>query len=285
MMRIAFLLLWGMSGNFLFSAIGQPVIVPTAQFPSFLYQGDQPKLPLSLLNTGATEKTGNLQLELWDGLKKQSVDGWLYNQLANQYFTLNAGERQTALFPLMIPYEFTGILQWQMTVRVDSVKKILQGNIAIHSGQQADTSQGSDWSGITQEIFRTNPSSALSGEEESITSFDAQPLGQPLRLRITLDIPKDLDSCEVHLPIAAGLQLQDAWATWREGKPSTIRQTAKTDTAVTILLYDLIPGLYQWDYHFIARYPGRFLVPGCRLQLFQPSRRAWILPSQTIEIE
>ncbi|MFM8806540.1 MAG: hypothetical protein ACKOD1_04190, partial [Sphingomonadales bacterium] len=89
-------------------AYSQLPITAAADLPAFFYAGDQPKLQFVLQNTSTQEITGNLQLELFDAVKKQPVDGWFFNQLANQYFTIAPGERSVVRFPLTIPSLYTG---------------------------------------------------------------------------------------------------------------------------------------------------------------------------------
>ena len=137
-MRKLLLLVLGTLGVLGTTALAQSSIQVKTELPFFFYQGDQPKLQFVLHNTSLQEKTGNLQLELFDAAKKQPVDGWFYNQLANQYFTLGAGERTVVRFPVTIPHIFTGSVDWQLTVRIDSTQQLLRGNFHVRNAEQPE---------------------------------------------------------------------------------------------------------------------------------------------------
>lgn len=265
----------------------QPSITATAQLPTFFYQGDQPKLQFLLVNNSAIEQTGNLQLELFDAGKKQPVDGWFYNQLANQYFTLGPGERYLARFPVTIPHAFYGQADWQLTVRVDSTQQRLRGQFNVSNSEQEQAGQQEYTKTMKGNIWLISIHKELSKPpvETPITSFSTQPVGQPVVLRFTIVIDKKTDSCSVLLPVSAGLQPSDSYLSFKKGKPRSILQKPKSDTAISITLYGLAPGVYQWDYLFTARYPGEFLVPACRLLLFNATRREFRTGTSSILID
>jgi hypothetical protein len=89
----------------------------------------------------------------------------------------------------------------------------------------------------------------------------------------------------VLLPVSAGLQSSDNSVSIKKGKPRSIIQKPKSDTAISMTLYGLAPGVYQWDYPFTARYPGEFLVPACHLLLFNATRRAFRTGTSSILID
>jgi hypothetical protein len=286
-MRKLLLLVFGTLGVLGSTALAQSSIQAKAELPFFFYQGDQPKLQFVLHNTSSQEKTGNLQLELFDAAKKQPVDGWFYNQLANQYFTLEAGERTVVRFPVTIPHIFTGSVDWQLTVRIDSTQQLLRGNFNVRNAEQQEaggqdytnTMKGNIW------LISVQKKSAKPAVETPITPFSTQPIGQPVVLRFTIVIDKKTDSCRVLLPISAGLQSSDNSVSIKKGKPRSIIQKPKSDTAISMTLYGLAPGVYQWDYPFTARYPGEFLVPACRLFLFNATRREFRTGTSSILID
>lgn len=286
-MRKLLLLVFGTLGVLGSTALAQSPIQAKAELPLFFYQGDQPKLQFVLHNTSSQEKTGNLQLELFDAAKKQPVDGWFYNQLANQYFTLGAGERTVVRFPVTIPHIFTGSVDWQLTVRIDSTQQLLRGNFNVRNAEQQEaggqdytnTMKGNIW------LISVQKKTAKPAVETPITPFSTQPIGQPVVLRFTIVIDEKTDSCRVLLPISAGLQSSDNSVSIKKGKPRSIIQKPKSDTAISMTLYGLAPGVYQWDYPFTARYPGEFLVPACHLLLFNATRRAFRTGTSSILID
>ncbi|MBU6307898.1 MAG: hypothetical protein KGO46_07545 [Bacteroidetes bacterium] len=286
-MRKLLLLVFGTLGVLGSTALAQSSIQAKTELPLFFYQGDQPKLQFVLHNTSSQEITGNLQLELFDAAKKQPVDGWFYNQLANQYFTLGAGERTVVRFPVTIPHIFIGSVDWQLTVRVDSMQQLLRGNFNVRNAEQQETS-GQDYTNTLKGniwLISVQKNSAKPVVETPITPFSTQPIGQPVVLRFTIVIDKKTDSCRVLLPISAGLQSTDNSVSIKKGKPRSIIQKPKSDTAISMTLYGLTPGVYQWDYPFTARYPGEFLVPACHLLLFNATRRVFRTGTSSILID
>jgi hypothetical protein len=275
------------------SAINTPVhsqfsVTASADLPTFFYPGDQPKLQFLLVNNTGLEQTGNLQLELFDAVKKQPVDGWFYNQLANQYFTLAARERYAVRFPITIPNLFTGKVYWQLTVRVDSTQQLVRGYFDVsdadHQTEAAQQENQRTMKGGLG-LIRVNTRSSKSVAEQAIIPFSAQPVGQPVVLRMTIYVNQKMDSCNVLLPVSAGLQPTGNKVQFKKGKPRSIVQKPKSDTALSMTLYGLAPGVYQWDYPFTARYPGEFLVPSCRLLLFNVTRRAYRTATSSILID
>lgn len=279
--------------SFVWSAINttahsQFSVAASADLPAFFYPGDQPKLQFLLVNNSSNEQTGNLQLELFDVVKKQPVDGWFYNQLANQYFTLAAGERSTVRFPITIPTIFTGKVFWQLTIRVDSTLELVRGYFDVRDADHPTEAAQQEYQrtmkgGIGLFIVNKQPSKSV--VEQAITAFSTQPVGQPVVLRMAIYINKKMDSCLVLLPLSAGLQPTGNNVQFKKGKPTSIVQKSKSDTAISMMLYGLAPGVYQWNYPFTARYPGEFLVPSCRLLLFNATRREYRTATSSISIE
>jgi Bacterial Alpha-2-macroglobulin MG10 domain len=279
---------WFCTLTALCSPVGaQSSITVTAQLPVFLYQGDQPKLQFLLSNNSATEQTGNLQLELFDAIKKQPVDGWFYNQLANQYFTLGPGERYQVRFPVTIPHTFSGSFDWQLTLRIDSTQQQLRGQLKVINANQHEDSEPENEKKMKGGIvlIGVNQQSSKPASETNITPFSTQPVGQPVLVRFTIVIHEKMDSCRVLLPVSAGLQPTGNDVQLKKAKPRSIVHHPKSDTAISMTLYGLAPGVYQWDYPFIARYPGEFLVPSCRLLLFNATRRDYRTATSSILID
>jgi hypothetical protein len=270
------------------TAHSQFSIAAAADLSAFFYPGDQPKLQFLLANNGRSEQTGNLQLELFDAVKKQPVDGWFYNQLANQYFTLAAGEHHAVRFPIMIPNTFTGKVFWQLTVRIDSTLQLIRGYFDVrdadHQTEAAQQAYQRTMKGGIG-LFTVNKQPSKSVAEQVITPFSTQPVGHHVVLRMSIYINQKTDSCTVLLPLSAGLQPTGNNVQFKKGKPTSIVQKPKSDTALSMTLYGLSPGVYQWDYPFTTRYPGEFLVPSCRLLLYNAARREYRTATSSILIE
>jgi|GEM_PF-5053662 len=86
-----------------------------SSFPRFLRQGDHLELATRIVNTGAVELTGQVQLELVDAATGQSVDGWFLNTFPNQYFTVGAHDSETVRFPVQVPPQFSSLLGWRIS--------------------------------------------------------------------------------------------------------------------------------------------------------------------------
>jgi|GEM_PF-1720140 len=268
-------------------AYSQLPITAAADLPAFFYAGDQPKLQFVLQNSSTQEITGNLQLELFDAVNKQPVDGWFFNQLANQYFTIAPGERSVVRFPLTIPSLYTGKVDWQLTVRVDSAQQQISGHVDIKEASRADGEEQENHVTVKGgvRLLRSNGQPSKSEAEPPITPFSTEPIGQPVVLRLTISLTEKMDSCRVLLPLSAGLQPSGGRVQLKKGKAGLLVQKSLSDTAISLTLYQLVPGLYEWDYKFTTRYPGEFWVPGCRLLLFNLARRTYRTNSTTLSID
>lgn len=286
-MRVCLLLLvslWSASKD---AAYSQSFISAAADFSTFFYAGDQPKLQFVLHNTSLQERTGNLQLELFDAVKKQPVDGWFFNQLANQYFTLAAAERYSVRFPITIPHLFSGKIFWQLTLRIDTTQQLIRGYFDIKDATNVENDEPENalMTKAAIRLLSNNQSSSKPETENPVTPFSTQPIGQPIALRLTINVSEKMDSCIVLLPLSAGLQANGNSVKLKKGKPASLIQQSRSDTAIHLALYQLVPGLYQWDYPFITRYPGEFLVPACRLLFFNATRREFRTDRNSISID
>jgi hypothetical protein len=267
-------------------AYAQSSITAAADFPAFFYPGDQPKLQFILHNTSAEEKTGNLQLELFDAVKKQPVDGWFYNQLANQYFTLAPGERYAVRFPVTIPNLFIGRVAWQLTVRVDTLRQILQGAVEVLAANEAERIDADHV--VAAKMWRVVLSHLTAKgktQQKEITPFATQPVGQSIVMRVLLSLGKTHDSCRLELPFAAGLQPTGRVSLVGKGKSTIRHRLSVSDTAIVTIFYGLTPGSYQLDYYFKARYPGQFLLPASRMFFSKVWPRQMRTTSSTIEVD
>lgn len=285
-MRFCLLLLMVAWSAVFTPAQAQFPIKVSADLPGFFYAGDQPKLQFLLNNTDAQEKTGNLQLELFDAIKKQPVDGWFYNQLANQYFTLAPGERNAVRFPITIPNLFTGSIAWQLTIRIDTAQLILRGTIDVQTTKQEEPTASDNVVGAKLGQHMLSLLTVKEKvQEKAITPFATQPIGQAILIRVKLHLGKTHDSCRMVLPLSAGLQPTGRTLLIKQGKPLLRHRISTSDTAITTTFYGLTPGTYQFDYYFKARYPGQYLIPASRMFFSKFWSREMITTTSTLEID
>ncbi|MFM8709889.1 MAG: hypothetical protein ACKOC7_01315, partial [Sphingomonadales bacterium] len=224
--------------------------------------------------------------ELFDAVRKQPIDGWFYNQLANQYFTLAPGERNAVRFPITIPNLFTGRIAWQLTVRIDTAQLILRGTIEVQVTKQEEPTASDNVVGAKLGLhILSHPTTTERVQEKAITPFATQPIGQAILIRVKLHLGKTHDSCRLELPLAAGLQPSGRVLLVKQGKSTLRHRLSTSDTAITTTFYGLTPGTYQFDYYFKARYPGQYLIPASRMFFTKVWTREMITTSSTIEID
>ena len=96
-------------------SVATNALIVRSGFPRFLRQGDHLELATRIVNTGAAELTGQVQLELVDAATGQSVDGWFLNTFPNQYFTVGGHDSETVRFPVQVPPQFSSLLGWRIS--------------------------------------------------------------------------------------------------------------------------------------------------------------------------
>ena len=97
--------------------VSQKQIMVQPNMPRFLRQGDHIEVAATIANLSDSERTGQVQLELFDATTNQSVDGWFINTFPNQFFTVAAGGSETVKFPIQVPFQFDKALRWRITAR------------------------------------------------------------------------------------------------------------------------------------------------------------------------
>lgn len=259
----------------------QPPLHASMLLPDFFYQGDQPLLTLQLSSLGGSSLTGNLQLELTDAIKKQSVDGWFYNQVANQYFTVEPRQKQQAYFPVQIPYLFEGPLAYKLQITTDLHAQTLSGTIRINAAPQNDSSPLNEISDPVQlkKTIWVLPTKASTESPQQYDPARAIVRGQRLLVRLQLDVKTFLDSCILTELPSAGL-FAVAPRQLLSGKPA--RSVIHFEKGTGLFhLYGLRPGRYIIEYTAKASFAGRYTVPGIKAQ-WQGSSRSpvWSVPQQ-----
>ncbi len=99
--------------------------------PPFVREGDKPFFQFLLTNSTKFDWTGTGHFTLNDSATKEAVDGWFFNSLGNQYFTIDPLKKDYIRFPLEIPFNFNKKAQWKFCA--NSIKDTLcsQGLLRI----------------------------------------------------------------------------------------------------------------------------------------------------------
>ncbi len=85
--------------------------------PRFLREGDKMEFTAKIVNLTDKELTGTTSFQLFDAATNEPVDGRFRNMIANQYFTVAAGQSEVVKFPIEIPYQFNKALVWRIVAR------------------------------------------------------------------------------------------------------------------------------------------------------------------------
>ena len=85
--------------------------------PRFLREGDKMEFSAKLVNLTDKELTGTTTFQLFDAATNEPVDGRFRNMIANQYFTVAAGQSEVVKFPIEIPYQFNKALVWRIVAK------------------------------------------------------------------------------------------------------------------------------------------------------------------------
>ncbi len=85
--------------------------------PRFLREGDKMEFSSKIVNLTDKELTGTAQFQLFDAATNEPVDGWFRNMVANQYFTVGAGQSEAVKFPIEVPYQFNKALVWRIVAK------------------------------------------------------------------------------------------------------------------------------------------------------------------------
>jgi uncharacterized protein YfaS (alpha-2-macroglobulin family) len=88
--------------------------------PRFLREGDKMEFSSKIVNLTDKELTGTAQFQLFDAETNEPVDGWFRNMVANQYFTVAAGQSEALKFPIEVPYLFNKALVWRIVAKAGS---------------------------------------------------------------------------------------------------------------------------------------------------------------------
>lgn len=97
--------------------ITQKELMVQPNAPRFLREGDKMEFSAKVVNLTDKEMTGTAEFQLFNATTGEPVDGWFHNSVANQYFTLAAGQSEALKFPIDIPYQFNKALVWRIVAK------------------------------------------------------------------------------------------------------------------------------------------------------------------------
>jgi hypothetical protein len=85
--------------------------------PRFLREGDKMEFSSKIVNLSTAEMTGTVEFRLFDAETMEPVDGAFRSMVANQYFTVAAGQSEVVKFPIEVPYLFNRALVWRIVAK------------------------------------------------------------------------------------------------------------------------------------------------------------------------
>jgi hypothetical protein len=114
-----------------FAQTNQAPFKVTSVFPPFVREGDKPFFQFLLSNSTKFDWTGTGHFTLNDAATKEAVDGWFFNSLGNQYFTIDPLKKDYIRFPLEIPFNFNKKAEWKFCANSKKDTLCSQGQLRI----------------------------------------------------------------------------------------------------------------------------------------------------------
>jgi uncharacterized protein YfaS (alpha-2-macroglobulin family) len=217
-------------------------------FAPFLREGDRPLLRFTLHNKQKSDWTGTASLSLQDGNRKQSVDGWFMNSVANQYFTVDANSQYSLLFPLEVPFLYNQSLHYKLAIESPQDSMSSQGTLPILSWPYEDS--------VNAPLL----AKSIIALEKKLYATDPLQQGQKVLIEISFELQKNLESLIVVDEWAAGL-VPEKGGIQLSGKLNKYFLENKTAQSRTLKFTTLLPGKYTLRYHAVATYPGVYNQP------------------------
>jgi hypothetical protein len=85
-----------------------------------LREGDKMEFSSKIVNLTDKELTGQAKFQLIDATTNQPVDGWFGNMMAEQFFTVPAGQSEAVKFPITVPHQFNKALVWKVVATANA---------------------------------------------------------------------------------------------------------------------------------------------------------------------
>lgn len=104
-------------GNSTKEIVTQKELMVQPNPPRFLREGDKMEFSTKIVNMSDKEMTGTVEFNLFDAETDQPVDGAFRSMVANQYFTVAAGQSELVKFPIEIPYLYNRTVLWRIVAK------------------------------------------------------------------------------------------------------------------------------------------------------------------------
>ena len=114
-----------------FAQSSQPTHQTTPLIPPFVREGDRPIFQFQLTNSSQLDWGGTAHFTLIDSISKEAVDGWFFNSLGNQYFTIDPLKKDFIGFPLEIPFDLNKKAVWKFCAITQIDTNCTQGQVRI----------------------------------------------------------------------------------------------------------------------------------------------------------
>lgn len=118
------------------SIVSQKELMVQPNIPRFLREGDRMDLSAKIVNMGAKELSGQIELQLVDAATNQSVDGWFQNMFPNQYFTAAAGQSAAINFTIQVPFQYNKPVAIRFIARAGNLGDGEENAVPVLSNKQ-----------------------------------------------------------------------------------------------------------------------------------------------------
>jgi hypothetical protein len=246
---------------------GQPVEKKITPFiPPFIREGDRPQFSFLLQNNSSQDWSGSVQFNLIDRSTQQPVDGWFFNSLANQYFTIEPHDKNFIFFPLEIPYQFNKKASWTLLATAAKDSLFAAGPLTILPWiyeEEASTPLTNQRNYTVVKKIKTGSVSTSLGD---MTLLQPEmpvlaPLGETMLVSIQIRRSIQKESGEIFEQWPAGTQL-DSNSVLLNGK-----KVAATDLSIYpdhfLLRWSnrIVASTLTIQYRLRAAYPGQYHFP------------------------
>ena len=245
--------------------------------PRFLREGDRPLLGFLLQNISKQDWSGTASLSLVDEAN-QPVDGWFFNSLANQYFTIDADSAATIYFPIEVPFQFNHKTNWKLQVQSGDDSASMQGAISILPWNYEDASQTDPLSSASVSVRKKYWQIAAEGNKTSrhlIEEYTTVHTGDMIAIQLILDVKQNISLLKIQDGWGAGLEPKGpakilSFGSNMQKTPAKIQFNCNDNVEKNgkeMIFSNLIPGIYTLEYQTTAVNAGTFNQPPALIYL------------------
>lgn len=239
--------------------------------PPFLREGDRPQLGFSLRNNSTLDFTGTASFSLLDE-NNQPVDGWFFNSVANQYFTVDPAGNSTIIFPVEVPFGFQHKTNWKLLLQTESDTISLLGNIPVYTWDYEDISKAaamvSPGISVQKQSWQV-PTGKAPASRQLLDEYATIQKGDMVAIQLTLWIKQPVSVLKIEDGWAAGLESKGeaklVQSNSNSQKPAATARLLSNDneekTGKEITIRNVSPGTYVIEYWATAMYPGTYNQP------------------------